>query len=158
MKQQHYSCLLYSKRLLLVTAVALAATIGTFTVTSSVNADDHAPVVAVQQSNQTATKPSAVQDDNVANSASNIKVDNQNQNVQTTAQKSVAGTDSDSVKKPVATPKGKLVTDSNGKASYYNDAGQKIVGTGNTASTLAYKNVNGKTYAFNNKGGPTLAS
>ena len=148
MKQQHYSCLLYSKRLLLVAAAALTATIGGFTVTSSVNADDQAPVAAVQQSSQTTTTSSTTQGSNAASSPSNVKVDNQSQNVQVTAQQSVAGTNNDSVKKTAATPKGQLVTDSNGKVLYYNDAGQKVVGTGNTASTLAYQNVNGKTYAF----------
>lgn len=109
-------------------------------------------MAAVQQSSQTTTTSSTTQGSNAASSASNVKVDNQSQNVQVTAQQSVAGTNNDSVKKTAAMLKGQLVTDSNGKVSYYNDAGQKVVGTGNTASTLAYQNVNGKTYAFNNKG------
>ena len=148
MKQQNYSCLLYSKRILLVAAAALTATIGTFTVTSSVNADDQVPVVAVQQ----ATASSAMQDVNAGSSISNVKNDSQSQDIQVTAQQSVAGANNKSVKSSAPTTKGLVQNPVSHKWSYYNDAGQKVVGTGNTAGTLAYRNVNGKTYAFNNKG------
>ena len=138
MKQQNYSCLLYSKRILLVAAAALTATIGTFTVTSSVNADDQVPVVAVQQ----ATASSAMQDVNAGSSISNVKNDSQSQDIQVTAQQSVAGANNKSVKSSAPTTKGLVQNPVSHKWSYYNDAGQKVVGTGNTAGTLAYRNVN----------------
>ena len=154
MKQQHYSSLLYSKRLLLAAATALTVTMGTFTLTSSVNADDQVPVTVAQEPSQKTVTASDTQDVNTASSASTSSADvnSLNKGVQATAQQSVAGTNNTSAEGSSSTPKGQLVTDSNGKVSYYNDAGQRVAGTGNTASTLAYQYINGKTYAFNDKG------
>lgn len=79
---------------------------------------------------------------------SSIKTEENNQANQSTAEDTNV-----SMSTAAATaPKNQFITNANGKISYYDANGQKVTGSGNTADTLAYRTINGNTYAFDNAG------
>lgn len=158
----------YNRRYLFMATAALTAFILTGTTSIKAHADDNQAVIVTQQqtastgsqkdtsvdtivtndSQSNSDLSSATNSDGNSNSAdSSSSIVNENN-----SQSAVEDTNVNTTTAVASAPKNQFVTSANGKISYYDNNGQKVAGSGNTADTLAYRTINGNTYAFDNDG------
>lgn len=164
----------HNRRYLFMATAALTAFILTGTTSVNANADDsQATEVTTQQTVSVASQgdssvdttvtgdsqssASLSSDTNNAGAKESCSTSDTNSSIKTEensqANQSTAENTNVSMSTAAATaPKNQFITDANGKISYYDANGQKVTGSGNTADTLAYRTINGNTYAFDNAG------
>lgn len=164
----------HNRRCLFMATVALTAFILTGMASINANADDsQATAVMTQQTVSIASQgdssvdttvtgnsqssTSLSSDTNSTDAKESYSTNDSNSSIKTEensqANQSTAENTNVSMSTAAATaPKNQFITDANGKISYYDANGQKVAGSGNTADTLAYRTINGNTYAFDNNG------
>ncbi|MFR0621992.1 C39 family peptidase [Limosilactobacillus mucosae] len=163
----------HNRRYLFMATAALTAFILTGTTSIKANADDsQATEITTQQTVSVADQggssvDGAVTSDSQSNAS--LSVDTNNADIKEsnstsdngssikteesqTNQSTAEDTNVSMGTAAASAPKNQFVTNANGKISYYDNNGQKVAGSGNTADTLAYRTINGNTYAFDNNG------